>query len=177
MKRVFGKLARVWRSLCARLAAASRGSLISNSVWVNLDPGASLVIGRNVRIMPRALISVAGGATLTLEDGAWIGPGVVIYCAQEIRIGASSRIAHYTTVVDHDYNYGASRRFEAPRRCAPVVIGANVWLGANVTVLKGVSIGEGAVVAAAAVVTKAVPASSVAFNAREMTVRPIVGTG
>ncbi|MBC8076121.1 MAG: hypothetical protein H7Y32_08620 [Chloroflexales bacterium] len=62
----------------------------------------------------------------------------------------------------HDENHIPGRGPEpiAQRgfRCAPVVIGRNVWVGAKATILQGVTIGDGAVVAAGAVVTRDVAA-------------------
>ena len=47
------------------------------------------------------------------------------------------------------------------RKCAPVVIGGNVFIGARCIILKGVTIGENSIVGAGSVVTKSIPANEI----------------
>lgn len=47
------------------------------------------------------------------------------------------------------------------RKCAPVVIGDNVFIGAKCIILKGVTIGENSIVGAGSVVTKSIPANEI----------------
>ena len=47
------------------------------------------------------------------------------------------------------------------RKCAPVVIGDNVFIGAKCIILKGVIIGENSIVGAGSVVTKSIPANQI----------------
>jgi len=90
-------------------------------------------IGANVRIHTQAFIP----EYCVLEDGAWIGPNVVLTNAK----------------------YPRSR--DAKNQLMGVIIGKNAKLGANCTVLPGVIIGENALVGAGSVVTKNVKANSV----------------
>lgn len=167
------KCHRVLRSLRIRLGAIARGSIISPAALVNVETGASIRIGCGVRVRPDAIINVVENGVLTVEEGAWIGPGTVIYCAERITIGAHSRIAHYVSIIDHDYGFRDRNMFDATRTKAPIEIGREVWLGASAIIMKGTQIGEGSVVAAGTVVTKAIPPHSVAHNPRPLVVRPI----
>ena len=47
------------------------------------------------------------------------------------------------------------------RKCAPVVIGDDVFVGAKCIILKGVTIGKGAIIGAGSVVTKNIPARQI----------------
>ncbi|MDE5967934.1 MAG: galactoside O-acetyltransferase [Muribaculaceae bacterium] len=96
-------------------------------------------IGRNVVVMPGALMMSAGG--ITIEDGAMI--------AANVQLISNNHDLYERQVIT----------------CKPVVIGKNAWIGAGSTILPGVTIGENAVVGAASVVTKDVaPNTIVAGN-------------
>ncbi len=92
-----------------------------------------VVIGNNVRIHSKAFIP----EFTTIEDGAWIGPNVVITNAK----------------------YPLSKGVKENLQGARIKKGAKV--GANATLLPGVTIGENSLVGAGSVVTKDVPPGSV----------------
>lgn len=110
-----------------------------NEIGNDVSVGTSSVIehhvkiGNNVRIHTQAFIP----ETSVLEDGAWIGPNVVITNAA----------------------YPLSQNVKKELKGAIVKKGAKV--GANATLLPGVVIGENALVGAGAVVTRDVPAETV----------------
>jgi acetyltransferase-like isoleucine patch superfamily enzyme len=176
-----GRLARkiyvVLRGIALRAEALSRGSWISFSAKLYAQPGSVIRIGRNVRVLHASVISILPGAELELRDGCIINHGCVVYSAQRVTIGRNTRVAHYCSIVDHDYDFrSATSLSDAPARAAAVYIGDEVWLGASVVVLKGVSIGNRSVVGAHAVVSRLVPADTVAISpgASQLEFRTIV---
>ena len=92
-------------------------------------------IGKNVVVMPGALMMSAGG--ISIDDGAMIAANVQLISN------------------NHDL-------FERQIiTCKPVHIGMNAWIGAGSSILPGVTIGDNAVVGAGSVVTKNVPADTI----------------
>ncbi len=91
---------------------------------------------------------------LVIEQGASIGPKVLLDARKGLQIGKSVVIAYEAIIwtLHHDYN-------DVNFKCigAPVEIGDYAWICSRSIILPGVKIGEGAVVASGAVVTKDVP--------------------
>jgi acetyltransferase-like isoleucine patch superfamily enzyme len=173
---MIGKLAIVARGWALRAAVLFRGSRISFGATVYIHRGATLNIGRVVRIGKGGVISVLPGATLTIHDGCTINNGSYIYVNDRVDIGANTLVAHYCSIVDHDYDFrNHSVLSDAFKRSAPIAIGSNVWLGAYVMVLKGVRIGDGAVVGAKALVSTSIPERSIAYSraCSELTIKGI----
>jgi acetyltransferase-like isoleucine patch superfamily enzyme len=75
-----------------------------------------------------------------LEDGCWLGPGVIVTNAR----------------------YPAAKRTK--ETLEGVTIRAKAKVGANVTILPGVTIGEGALVGAGSVVVRDVPSWSITYG-------------
>lgn len=92
-----------------------------------------VVIGNDVRLHSRVFVPEYS----TLEDGCWLGPGVMVTNAR----------------------YPRSRDVKA--QLAGAYIEREAIIGANVTLLPGVRIGTRALVGAGAVVTKDVPPGAV----------------
>lgn len=108
-----------------------------------VDRDSELIIGDNVGISQTALIS---------------------HCS--IRIGNNVKIGGGTCVFTTDFHSldpvtRASGDDQKHRKCAPVVIGDNVFIGAKCIILKGVTIGENSIVGAGSVVTKSIPANQI----------------
>lgn len=162
--RLLNKARILFNSGWIRLAALPRGSRISLSATIYLHPGAELKIGRGVRVDRGCLVSVLPGAVLELKDGCTINPGTFIYCANRVEIGRGTRIAHYCSILDHDYDVGiGGPAFDKPKIAEPVTIGENVWIGAYAIVMKGAEIGDGSVVGAQTMVRKALPPNTKAY--------------
>lgn len=91
---------------------------------------------------------------IVLEEGASIGPKVLLDGRSGLKIGRSAVIAYEAIVwtLNHDFN---DVRFCG--KGAPVEIGAYAWVCSRSIILPGITIGEGAVVASGAVVTHDVP--------------------
>ena len=94
------------------------------------------VIGNGVRIHSRCFIP----EFITIEDGAWIGPGVTITNTRFPKNPLWEQTAKGT------------------------VIGQNAIIGANVTLLPNVKIGKNAFVGAGAIVSRDVPDGMVAYG-------------
>ena len=132
------------------------GSWISLGTKINILPGGRVSIGKRVRIAKNSIISVLPGAKLEINDDSLIGHGVTIYSAKSIKIGKNCRIAHYCSIIDHDYEVN-SKTINVPWRdkskiSKPIFIADNVWLGAHVVILKGVSIGKNCIIGASTLV-------------------------
>lgn len=163
-KRLWNRIIITINSVKVRCLALSRGSWINLGATVYVFPGGHLAIGRNVRVMQGSVLHVLSDAVLELKDGCNLGPGVVIYCASRVVIGSQSRIAHYSSILDHDYDIHASEPwFEKPKISSPIIIGDKVLIGSYAVILKGVTIGDRCVIGAQAMVRKPVPEGMLAY--------------
>jgi len=127
-------------------------SSLFGPLYFEVGPGAELHIGS--RVVFGQMVNIAAGQSVTLEDGALIGP-----------------MSH---IRDTDHAFDNTKRVSVatyPGQSAPIVIKRGAWLGANVHVLKGVTIGEGAVIGAGSVVTKDVPDMAVAVGVPAKVIR------
>jgi acetyltransferase-like isoleucine patch superfamily enzyme len=152
------------RSVGIRGLALTRGAWISLGATVYIHPGAKFKIGRGAKVASGCVISVLPDAILVLKDRCIINRGSIIYSANAIEIGIGVRVAHYCSIIDHDYEFHSGDLcFEKPVISAPIVIGDNVWLGAYAIILKGVTIGEGSIIGAQTMVKKSVPRKSLVY--------------
>jgi acetyltransferase-like isoleucine patch superfamily enzyme len=107
-----------------------------------LEPGARLVLGKNVGLSGVALCA---GVSIEVGEGTIFGAGVMAF--------------------DNDFHKPAGDwawNTDHKTGARPIKIGRGVFVGARAIILKGVTIGDRAVIGAGAVVTKNVPAGSVA---------------
>ena len=107
-----------------------------------LEPGARLLLGRNVGLSSTVLCA---GLSIEVGEGTLFGAGAM--------------------VLDNDFHVPEGEfgwRDECRANARPVRIGRGVFIGARAIILKGVTIGDRAIVGAGAVVTKDVPAGFVA---------------
>jgi acetyltransferase-like isoleucine patch superfamily enzyme len=130
---------------------------------LQVERGARLSIGANLRVDRDAEIVVYAGATLEIGDNVYIGHGSTIACAQEIRIGAETQVGDLVSIRDMNHR----REPGVPLRLSgivtsPIRIGTNCWLGSKVTVVAGAEIGDESTIAANAVVTSRIPAGTLA---------------
>jgi acetyltransferase-like isoleucine patch superfamily enzyme len=131
----------------------------------------ALSLGRGVSLRSfRSPISihVAHGGKLRIGNGAFVNDGVSIFCAQQVDIGAHTKIGNGVTIYDTDFHPATPDDQAAPR---PVTIGRNVWIGARAMVLAGARIGDHAVIAAGSIVRGEVPARSIAAGTPAQVVR------
>jgi acetyltransferase-like isoleucine patch superfamily enzyme len=127
-------------------ATLGRGALLSLR-------GGTLTIGADTQV--RRLVTLQVGGDLAVGSGVVLSTGLVVHCAESVRIGDLTIIGEHSTVAD-------SAHLRTPpgvpvhhaSRTAPVRIGTNCWLGSSVVVASGVTIGDQCFVGAHAVVTK-----------------------
>ncbi len=157
-------------------SSCAQGVQVGLHAWC-ANPGDRSRVRLGARTVCRGLLRSEGYGPGRLEIGSdvYVGDDCILSCAEHIRIGAGTMLAHGVQVFDNnshpvgrtdrerDYRIVQGReagpRPEIAR--APVLVGAGCWIGVNAIILKGVSIGEGAVVAAGAVVTADVAAYTV----------------
>ena len=157
-KKIYNRLLIALYSIFIRLLAFTRGSWISLGATVYIHSGARLEIGSGVRVAQGSVLSILPGAVLTLNDGCIINHGVTVYCASRIVVGSYSRIAHYCSILDHDYDiHSGDSWFKKPKITLPIIIGEHVWLGAYVSIFKGVTIGRRCVIGAQTMIRKSIP--------------------
>jgi Acetyltransferase (isoleucine patch superfamily) len=106
---------------------------------------ASLVVGNNVSLGYRGMISVV--TTVTIGDRTMLAGGVSIFDNPSHPISPRKRFHHEPIDLDD---------------AKPVVIGRNCWLGGGAVILRGVTIGDNSIVAAGSIVTKPIPANVLA---------------
>ena len=119
--------------------------------------------GRDSKIMVTGDFSIFTGANLIVGAGAelQLGSGLVnygaeIFCSTRITVGEGCWFGPNVVIRDDD-----EHEIDGRVRTAPIAIGDNVWVAGRAIILKGVTIGDGAVVASGAVVTKNVPARTI----------------
>ena len=105
--------------------------------------GCSLKIGDNVGISQTALIAMAD---IFIQDNVKIGGGTCIYTSDFHSLDATVR---------------RSKEDVNQRKCAPVIIGNDVFIGAHCIILKGVTIGDKSIIGAGSVVTKSIPSGEI----------------
>ncbi|MFX8075167.1 hypothetical protein ABTK71_19795, partial [Acinetobacter baumannii] len=82
----------------------------------------------------RQHLTVQQNARLEIGRGSFLNDGVNICATTSVRIGHHAKIGDMTYIYDADFHEVAPGM---PKRCAPVVIGNNVWIGARSMVLAG----------------------------------------
>lgn len=138
--------------------------------------GATLVMGKNVRINSSFLSNMVGlyqrtvvmtrrpGARIEIGDNVGMS-GVTLYARAAISVGDNTLIGGNTKILDNDFHSldteARNRGEEDSIACRPVVIGKNCFIGCNALILKGTHLGDGCVVGAGAVVSGEFPAGSV----------------
>lgn len=169
------KTERIYFSIFYRLIAITKFSFISFDTKLYCQKGSNLIIGKNVRIRGGGIITIAPGSTLKLDDFCWIGPGCVIYCKKYITIGLKSRIAHYTSIIDHDYGINNEVNFEE-YICDKIIIGNFVWIGNSSIILKNTIINDNAIVGASSLIkSKIIPSNHIYYDRRDFVLKKIYG--
>lgn len=133
----------------------------------------ALVLGADCT-MDQVQFALGETGRVTIGDYCYF-TSVVLLCELEIRIGSYVAIGWNTTIGDTDFHpiAPAQRIADAVAcsplgggaarptvRCAPVVIGDDVWIGPGATILKGVTIGAGAFIEPGSMVTRDVAAGA-----------------
>ena len=159
------------RLMFPRHIHAGRNVFIGDDSYVSGLSQNGVRFGNDVRIREGAWIQATStldrpGVGLTIGDGSYIGPRVILGAGGGIRIGARVTLgaAIHLLAENHEFSdpdqpiqsQGVSR--------AGIVVDDDVWIGNGVIVLDGVTIGRGAVIGAGSVVTRDVPSGAIAVG-------------
>ena len=175
INRIKLKFERIILSFYYRTLAISKFSFISFSTKIYCQKGSNLIIGRNVRIRGGGIITIAPGSTLILDDYSWIGPGCIIYCKKYISIGKRTRIAHYSSIIDHDYGFTNQVDFET-YVSEKIIIGDSVWIGNSSIILKNSIINDNSIIGASSLLkSKIIPHNHIYYDKRESVLKQIYG--
>lgn len=140
------------------------------------QPNGSLIIGEGFNcnntiksnsiglIQPCVFNIMTTGSQIVIGDNVGIS-GSTICARKKIVIGNNVLIGSGCLITDsdaHPIDWKNRREGDSNNiKCAPVIIGNDVFIGARNIFLKGVEIGDRAVVGAGSVVTRNVPANSI----------------
>lgn len=127
----------------------------------------------------RCKFYVKEGAVLSIGDNSGLN-GVLIYCADCIKIGNFVNIGGGSRIYDSDFHNLDWQKRRNPvtntlAKTSPVIIEDDVFIGANCSIGKGVTIGARSIVAAGSVVVKSIPADCIAGGNPCKIIRQIVG--
>lgn len=131
---------------------------------VRMSPGATLVLGRNVRFRPGFSADIEGSGVLEIGPDTAFNVNCWIGVTTRVTIEGTSLFGPLVTITDgnHRYDDPTVPIWQQGLDTREITIGRNVWIGAKATIINNV--GDGAVIGANAVVTRPVPARSVAVG-------------
>lgn len=145
----------------------------SPSTMINLHRGGRMVFGSKLRVHTGCRLSATSGAILAIGDNTALNYNCILVARKSITIGTDCTFGPNVIVFDHDHDFRGSAVMNGDAfKEKEITIGNNVWIGANAIILKGATIGDNAVVAAGTVVTGNIPANSIGFNKKEITIKP-----
>jgi len=143
----------MFKTLCASVGRGLRIERGGGTGMPFVTGGLQIHLGEDVRLMDKTTFSgmTAGDdPTLRIGDRSYIGPGVAIYTAKSVEIGADCMIAS-TIITDNPGHpmLDTVRRLEGGTislaEARPVKIGDHVWLATGTFVFPGVTIGDGVI--------------------------------
>jgi acetyltransferase-like isoleucine patch superfamily enzyme len=159
------------RLLFPRHLRVGRNVLIGDDSYVSAYATTGVTLGDHVRIREGAWIQATSvldepGVGLTIGDGTYIGPRVVLGAGGGIRIGARVLFGAGVHVLAENHAFGDADTAIVDQGVtrAGIVIGDDAWVGDSAIVLDGVTVGAGAVIGAGSVVTRDVPPGGVAVG-------------
>ena len=144
-----------------RAKAASRrqgvyvgpGVSFGPGVIVRVAEGGRLHVGLGVEIGADTELVVMPGASVVIDNGAFLGRLCVVAAHESVYIGADTMAAEMVSIRDHDHDPSTAPK-SGTYLTAPVYIGREVWLGAKSSVLRGATIPDGCVIGAHSLVNK-----------------------
>jgi len=159
------------RLMFPRHIHAGRNVFIGDDSYVSGLSVNGVRLGNDVRIREGAWIQATStldrpGVGLTIGDGSYIGPRVILGAGGGIRIGARVTFGAAVHVLAENHEFNDTDRSIQSQGVTRegIVIDDDVWIGNAVILLDGVRIGRGAVIGAGSVVTHDVPPEAVAVG-------------
>jgi len=159
------------RLMFPRHIHAGRNVFIGDDSYVSGLSVHGVRLGNDVRIREGAWVQATStldqpGVGLTIGDGTYIGPRVILGAGGGIRIGAHVTFgaAVHLLAENHEFNDPTQPIQSQGVTRAGIVVDDDVWVGNGVIVLDGVTIGRGAVIGAGSVVTRDVPPGAIAVG-------------
>ena len=116
---------------------------------MRVEKTSSVICGENVRISKYCNLYIGPDAILNLGDNVWIGANCTIFCENKVTILKNCRIAHLSSIIDHDYRFDNSDDyFTKSKNSGAIHIKENTWIGCSSIILKDTCIGKNCVVGA-----------------------------
>jgi acetyltransferase-like isoleucine patch superfamily enzyme len=143
-----------------RLVFTRLGKGVVFEGWVDIpQKGGKIVSGDDVRICRLVEFSVPPGGQLVVEDGVFIGRGVMMSVQSRVGIGRNTMVAEFVSIHDNDHIF-SDPDLAIERQgfvSEPLEVGANCWIGAKAVLLRRSGMGNHCVLGAGAVLTKRLP--------------------
>jgi acetyltransferase-like isoleucine patch superfamily enzyme len=147
---------------------------LDDGVTIRLRGGA-VHLGPHVEVRRGTIFNVSGD--VQVEGPALLSWGVVIHCAESVRMERWSVATEYVTITDMaHFHTGPDRWLMDNVATRPVVVGHHAWIGPKATVTMGVTIGDHAMVGANSVVTDDVERAVLVAGAPARVIRPVGAT-
>jgi acetyltransferase-like isoleucine patch superfamily enzyme len=157
------------RVLFPRHLRVGRSVSIGEYSYISAFGRDGIEMGNDVSLREHAWVQVTSrldepGVGVTIGDGTYIGPRVVLGAGGGIQIGKRVLFGANVQILAEDHVFAdADEPIVAQGlRRRGIAIGDDAWIGNSAIVLDGVTIGDGAVIGAGAVVTRDVPARAIA---------------
>lgn len=145
----------------------------SPNTMINIWKGGKLKLGRKVRAHTGTRLSVTPNGIMEIGDNTTFNYNCILVARKRIIIGNDVAFGPNVVVYDHDHDFRSSSMMNGSAfKEQEIIIGNNVRIGANVVILRGARIGDNSVIAAGSVIRGEIPANSVAFNKKEVTITP-----
>jgi acetyltransferase-like isoleucine patch superfamily enzyme len=184
------KMIGAWRQF-SRFAQIANSCRLGPDAWCVNCKGEPHRITLGEKVICRGLLRVEqfGDGRIDIGDNVYIGDDCLVSCAQSVRIGRHTLLAHGVHIFDNDTHpldwqqraadvqaiLRGKPQQKPPIPSAPVEIGEHAWIGFNSVIMKGVTIGARSVVAAASVITRDVPPDTLVAGNPPRVIRSLTG--
>lgn len=131
---------------------------------LEMSPGATLVLGRNVRFGAGFSASIAGDGVVEIGDDTAFNVSCWVGVTSRLTVGSGCLFGPFVTIVDgnHRFDDPGQRIWDQGLETREITIGDNVWVGGKASLIN--CVGHDAVVGANAVVARPLPDRAVAVG-------------